>query len=344
METTKKTKIIFTGGGSLGHVTPLVSIFHYFGTENYNYMWLWERDSFESECAEKYQIDFHEISAGKIRRYFDWKNFYEPLKNLTGIFEAWYYMLRYKGDIIISKWGYVALPVCIAGYILRKKIYIHESDCVMWLTNRICSRLATKVFTSFDLKNTKTLHTGHIMNPLMLDGLESISKKENTRLQILVIAGSQWSVKICETLEKILPDCQEIDFHILTGNINNQDLLDSLWKFTNTKLYTQLPQEELALLYVQSDIAITRGSSTLWELMYFGIHSIIIPHKYTGGNHQQKNAEYFQKTYGSDILDEDDQLELELFRKLNSYKNLRKSGLNLEGYLDGVKNIEKEIL
>lgn len=73
------------------------------------------------------------------------------------------------------------------------------------------------------------------------------------------------------------------------------------------------------------DIAITRGSSTLWELTSFGIHSIIIPLKATGGDHQTKNAEYFHEKYGSDIIDEDSDLKSELTKKLNSYKDLRKN-------------------
>lgn len=97
-------------------------------------------------------IEFHEVAAGKIRRYFDLRNFYEPLKNLTGVFQALYYLLRYKGDIIISKGGFVSVPTCFAGWMLRKKIYIHESDTVMGLANKISARFASKVFSSFPLE------------------------------------------------------------------------------------------------------------------------------------------------------------------------------------------------
>lgn len=343
MEENRKQKIIFTGGGTLGHITPLLSLYHFLWEEDYEYMWLGERDSFESEASHNNNIEFHDISAGKIRRYFDWRNFYEPLKNLTGIFESFYYIAKFKGDIVFSKGWHVAVPVCIAAFLLRKKIYIHESDSVMGLANKICSKLATKVFTSFPFENKKTIHCGHIMNPIMLDQVESIEREENERLQLLVIAWSQGSEKICEALVKISPDCSTIDFHILTGKVDNEELLEPLSRMVNVKLYSIISQKELSKLYINTDIAITRWSSTIWELMYFGIHSIIIPHKYTGGNHQQINAEYFHENYGSDVLDEDNNLELELFRRLKTYKDLRKTGLNLEGYLDGLKKIEEEI-
>ena len=98
---------------------PLISLYNFLNeSQSLEYMWLGERDSLEEKTAEKYGIEFHEIAAGKIRRYFDIRNFYEPLKNLTGIFEALYCMIRYKGDIIFSKGGFVSVPVCIAGRLL----------------------------------------------------------------------------------------------------------------------------------------------------------------------------------------------------------------------------------
>ena len=347
MKNTKK--IIFTGWGTWWHVTPIVSLHNYLSLDkSYDYMWLWERESLEEIAAEKNNIEFHDISAGKIRRYFDIRNFYEPLKNFTWVFESLYYMLRYKGDIIFSKGGFVSVPACIAGFILRKKIYIHESDTVMWLANKITSKLATKVFYSFAndqtvLGNNKHIHCGAIINPEMLDAVKSINKSENERLSVIVIAGSQWSEKIFKNLLQILPDCWDIDFNIILGTNENSGLQSELKDFKNVQTHGFISQMQLAKLYISSDIAITRGSSTLWELFYFGIHSIIIPLKATGWNHQYHNGVYFNENYVSDLLDEDENLHLEMFRRLQKYKDLRKTGLNLEGFLDGLKTISKEI-
>ena len=117
----------------------------------------------------------------------------------------------------------------------------------------------------------------------------------------------------------------------------------NLTAFENVQCHGFLSPKELSKLYQKADIAVTRGSSTLWELFYFGIHSIIIPLPHSGRNHQYYNAQYFRDTYGFDILDEEKHLHLELFRKLQSYKDFRKIDLNLEGFFDGVKKIEKEI-
>lgn len=342
---TSKKKIIFTGWGTWGHTTPLVSLYNYlWEAHNYEYMWIWERNSLEEEVANTKEIPFHDISAGKIRRYFDLRNFYEPLKNLTGIFESLYCLLKYKWDFIFSKWGFVSVPACIAGWILRKKVFIHESDSVMGLANKITSKLATKVFYSFpNEKWGKHIFSGPIMNPEMLDSIVSVSKEENEKLNVLVIAGSQWSQRIFEGLLQILPDCRDIEFHVILGTNDDSELKTSFSNYGNVKTYGFIPQSQLAKLYVKCDIAITRGSSTLWELYYFGIHSIIVPLKATGWNHQYHNWVYFNENYGSDLLDEDDNLHLEMFRKLQAYKSLRKTGLNLEGYLDGLKTISEEI-
>lgn len=343
METSKK--IIFTGGGTGGHVTPIESLYNYIEETSHNqYMWLWERDSLEEKAAERLGIEFKDISAGKIRRYWDIKNFYEPLKNLTWVFESLYHIFKFKGEIVFSKGGFVSVPAVLAAFILRKKIYIHESDTVMGLANKITIRFATKVFYTFPTEKTgKHIHSGPIVNPVMLDSVKSLTKTENERLTVLVIAGSQGSQKIFQELIKMLPDCSSIDFHVIMGTNNDSEIKAKLWNFGNVKVYGYIPQKELSKLYIISDIAISRGSSTLWELFYFGIHTIIIPLKATGGNHQYHNGKYFQENYGSDLLDEDENLSLEIFRRIQKYKDLRKTGLNLEGYLDGLNTIKEEI-
>jgi UDP-N-acetylglucosamine--N-acetylmuramyl-(pentapeptide) pyrophosphoryl-undecaprenol N-acetylglucosamine transferase len=345
----KNKKIIFTGGRTGGHITPIISLINYLWVDGkYEYMWLWERESLEEKTAEENDIEFHDISTGKIRRYFDVRNFYEPLKNFTWVFESLYDILKHKGDIIFSKGGFVSVPACIAGFILRKDIYIHESDSVMGLANKITSKLATKVFYSFkneltQVEGNKHIHCGPIVNPEMLDEVKSVDKTENERLSVLVIAGSQWSEKIFENLLQILPDCNDIDFNVILWTNDNAELKEKLDDFDNVKTKGFISQKKLSKLYIKSDIAITRGSSSLWELFYFGIHSIIVPLKATGWNHQYHNATYFNEQYGSDILDEDDNLHLEMFRRLQKYKELRKTGLNLEWFLDGLKTINDEI-
>ncbi|MCD5380669.1 UDP-N-acetylglucosamine--N-acetylmuramyl-(pentapeptide) pyrophosphoryl-undecaprenol N-acetylglucosamine transferase [Candidatus Gracilibacteria bacterium] len=341
----KKQTITLTGGGSGGHIFPLLSLYNFLQEEDkYNFLWVGEAGELEEEIAEQNSIEFHDIAAGKIRRYFDWRNFYEPLKNLTGLFEGLYYIWKYKIDIVFSKGGFVSLPLTVAAFLMRKKIYVHESDIKTGLANKLVSKCATKVFHTFPKENlsSKNITTGQIVNPQLLEGLKSMKVGTNKRLKVLVIAGSQGSTIIFKNLIKILPDLSHIDFEIILGE-KNLDFRKELDVFTNTTVYDFVDQKTLGIIYKNTDIAITRGSATvLWELYYFGIHSIIIPITNAGG-HQIHNAEYFNKNYESDILDENVNLSLEMFRKLKAYSELRKKRLNLDGFFDAMKIIEKEL-
>lgn len=343
--------IALTGGATGGHVFPLLSVYNYFKEEDkYNFIWVWEEDSLEDEIATKHEIPFYDIPAGKIRRYFDIKNFYEPLKNLTGIFFWIYYILKHNIDIVFSKWGYVSLPLCIAAYILRKDIYIHESDVVWWVANRLISKMATKVFYSFDNKKTlkhadrwdkaKHISVGQILNPELLDYITSLEVKENEKLEVLVIAGSQGSTTIFENLIKILPDLWDINLTVILWE-KNLHFKEQFQKHFQVTVHDFVDQKTLGKIYKKTDIAITRAwATTLWELNNFGIHSIIVPLKNSAANHQQSNADYFAEAFGSNVLDEDNNLSLELFRLIQQYKELRKSGLNLNDFFKPLQKID----
>lgn len=350
----KTINIALTGGGTGWHIVPLVSLYNYLqesqkekeSDSKYNFIWIGERDSLEKKYAEENNIPFLDISAGKIRRYFDIRNFYEPLKNLTGICESIYYIYKYKIDVVFSKGWYVSLPLCIAAKLMGKKIYVHESDSVTWLANSIVSKFATKVFYSFENEKTgihkKHIHCGPIVNQELIDGIKTLDVTENEKLHVLVIAGSQGSTTIFKALLQILPDTQDIQFHIILWQ-KNTHFEEDFEVFKNVKTYDFVSQKKLGKILQKTDIAITRWSSTLWELFFFGIHSIIIPLTSTWGNHQYYNGLYFHKKYWSDLLDEDNNLNLEIFRLLQKYKSLRKWWLNLDNFFDGLKRIEEEL-
>ena len=342
----KKT-IALTWGSTWGHTFPLLSIYNYLkDKEKYDFIWVWEQNSLEEDIALKNNIDFLDIPAWKIRRYFDLRNLYEPLKNLTWIAFGIYYILKQKIDIVFSKWGYVSIPLCIAAFILRKKIYIHESDTVWWVANKIIWLVATKIFYTFPNKKInwkKHILTGQILNSELLDYISDVKIEENKRLSIIVIWWSQWSTIIFKTLLKILPDLSNIDFQIILWE-KNMHFRKDFKKFPNTLVHDFVTQKRLWQILKNTDIAITRWWATsLWELNMFWIHSLIIPLSNSAWNHQIQNAQYFKEHFWSDILDEKNNLEIELFRKLQLYKDLRKSWLNLDNFFLPVNIIKKEI-
>ncbi len=339
----KKT-IALTGGSTGWHVFPLQALYNYLeDTNDYNFLWFGEQNNLEEEISKKSWIAFYDISAGKLRRYFDYRNLYEPFKNLTGIVESLFFIKKHKIDIVFSKWWYVSLPMAIWAKIMRKKLFVHESDTVSGLSNKIVSKLADKVFYSFDnenIDNIKHILAWQILNPELLDWLNNLIVLENTRQKILVTWGSQGSTAIFESLLKILPELDFIDFTILLWE-KNRHLKEVFDKFSYVKVFDFVSQKDLWNILKNTDLAISRAWATsLWEQNIFGVHSIIIPLPNSAWNHQELNAKYFSKKFESDILKQDDNLSFNLKNKLLKYKNLRKAGLNLDNFFWSLKIIK----
>ena len=347
LQAKERQVIALTWGSTWGHTFPLAALHNYLQEENeYDFVWVWEEEGLEEEIAHKHKIKFLDIPAGKIRRYFDIRNFYEPLKNLTGLFYGIYYILKYKIDIVFSKWWYVSLPLCIAAFLLRKKIYIHESDTFGWVANKIIAKVATKVFYTFPnehIDGSKHIVTGQILNPELIENLKDLYIGQNDKLSVYVIGGSQWSKTIFSALLKALPDLQDIEFQIVLGE-KNMDFRSDFKRFDNVLVHDFLTQKRMWTILKKIDIAVTRAWATsLRELNMFGIHSIIIPLGNSAWDHQNKNAWYFHENFWSDLLDEEDNLSENLKKKLLQYRDLRKQWLNLKNFYRSLEIIEKEL-
>lgn len=341
--------IALTGWGTGWHIFPLVSLYNYVkDTPETHFIWFGDEDGLEAQIAGEAGIPFEHIPAWKLRRYFDIRNFFEPLKNISGILWWIYYILTYKIDVVISKGGYVSIPLCIAAFLLRKKIYIHESDTIWWIANGMIGKMATKIFYTFPndkIDWEKHILSGQILNPDLLENIDKVGElDENEKMEVLVIAGSQGSTRIFEQIATIVNNLIDINFTIILWD-KNLHFRSEFEKCSNVKLHDFVTQKELGEIYKKTDIAISRAwATTLWELYYFGIHTIIIPLEWSAQNHQKSNAEFFKLNFGSDVLDENNQLNLEIFRLISRYKELRKTGLNLKWYFDGMNTIVKEIL
>jgi UDP-N-acetylglucosamine--N-acetylmuramyl-(pentapeptide) pyrophosphoryl-undecaprenol N-acetylglucosamine transferase len=343
--TSMKKNIALTGGGTGGHIFPLLSVYNFLKDDpEYSFIWVGEEGSLEEETAQKNKIHFFPISAWKVRRYFDIRNFYEPLKNMSWVAQGIQILLKNKIDIVFSKGGYVSIPLCIAAKILGKKIFVHESDRVTGISNKIISKLATKIFYTFPnsmIDGKKHIIIGQILNPEMIDYIEDVEVTENETLRVIVAWWSQGSTRIFEALINILPDFPEVEFQVILWE-KNMHFREHFKVFPNVIAHDFVTQKRLGKIYKTIDIAISRGGATfLWELFYFWIHTIIIPLKNSAGNHQYYNAQYFHENYGSDILDEDVDLEVELFRLLKKYKDLRKSWLNLDDFFTPLNELKK---
>ncbi len=341
------TTIALTWWWTWWHIYPLVSIHNFLKEDkNLKFVWIWEYNSLEEEEAIKNRIPFEDISAWKIRRYFDLRNLYEPLKNISWIIQWIEYIKKHNIDIIFSKGWYVSLPLCIAWKIMWKQIYVHESDIVPWVSNSIIWKLATKIFYTFPNKYIdwkKHIYIWQILNPELIDYLDDVELVENENLNVMVIAWSQWSTRIFESLLKILPDLSDIKFHVILWE-KNMHFRNDFKVFPNVIAHDFITQKRLWKIYKTIDISITRWwATTLWELNNFWIHSIIIPLPESANNHQVENAKYFHEKFWSDVIYESNNMQLEIFRLLQKYKRLRKVWLNLDNFFEPLKKLKKEM-
>ena len=236
--------------------------------------------------------------------------------------------------------------MAIWAKIMRRKLYIHESDTVSWISNRLLWKMADKIFYSFPndkIDNKKHIYSGQILNPELLDSIANVYSVENKRQKILVTWWSQWAEWIFKALLKILPDLDFIDFTIILWE-KNKHFKDDFSKYSFVKTYDFVSQKDFGVILKSTDIAITRAWATsLWEQNAFWIHSIIIPLENSAWDHQNKNALYFNEKFESDILKQDDDLPNKLKDKLIKYKNLRKAGLNLDSFFNALNIIKVNI-
>jgi UDP-N-acetylglucosamine--N-acetylmuramyl-(pentapeptide) pyrophosphoryl-undecaprenol N-acetylglucosamine transferase len=305
MEDKVKKRILITGGGSGGHVTPLEAVIENFNRDDYNILYVGSGIKFETDMAQRQKIKYKKILVGKYRRYFSWQNIVDLFKVKIGIWQSIFIIMSFKPSVIFAKGGYVTLPVVVAGWVLRVPIVIHESDTIMGLANKIEAKLAKKVCVGFSIDNYPTLLLEKIIytgNPVRKSFLTTKISK-NSLKTILVTGGSQGSRFINQIIASILPKLTSY-FRVIhiSGKNDYQWLKKNDW--SNYELYDYT--DRMAQLMSKSDLIISRSSAnTLAEIAMLGKPSILIPIKYSANNHQLANAKVYEKNSASVVYSED---------------------------------------
>ena len=144
-------KILFTGGGSAGHVSVNVALIPEFKKNGYEISYIGSKTGIENEMIGKIpEVKYYKISSGKLRRYFSWENFIDPFKVLKGIVDSLLVLKKEKPNFVFSKGGFVSVPVCIAARLLKIPVVLHESDLTPGLANKINIKFCNHIFTTFE--------------------------------------------------------------------------------------------------------------------------------------------------------------------------------------------------
>ncbi len=310
-------RIILTGGGTAGHVTPNLALLPVLKEHGYEIRYIGSKEGIEKRLAEGAGIPYDGISSGKLRRYFDWKNFTDPFRVLKGFGEARKLLKKYRPDVIFSKGGFVSVPVVLAAKRLKIPVIIHESDMTPGLANRISIPSASKVCCNFPetLKNLpaeKAVATGcpiraELLAGSRLRGLE-LTGFSPEKPVLMVIGGSLGSVKVNTAVRQALPQLLET-FQVV--HLCGRNNLDESRKGLEGYRQFEYVNEPLKDLFALADVVISRaGANAICELLALRKPNLLIPLSASASRGDQiLNAESFQKQGFSAVLPEEELTE-----------------------------------
>ncbi len=305
--------IVLTGGGTAGHVTPNIAMIPRLKELGYKISYIGSYEGIEKKLIEELGISYYGIASGKLRRYFDVKNFSDPFRVMKGFLEAKKLMKQLKPDVVFSKGGFVTVPVVIAAS--RKKIptFIHESDMTPGLANKICIPFASKVCCNFpetvsQLPADKAVLTGTPIRQELLSGNREAALKftgfSGQKPVILIIGGSLGAAAVNDAVRQILPELLK-DFQVI--HLCGKGKLDE--KLEGTKGYVQYEyiKKELADLFSLADIVISRaGANAICELSALKKPNLLIPLSARASRGDQiLNARSFERLGYSKVLEEE---------------------------------------
>lgn len=307
-------RIILTGGGTAGHVTPNIALIPKLKEEGYDIHYIGSYSGIEKKLIEDMQIPYHGIATGKLRRYFDVQNFSDPFRVIKGCSEASNLMKSLNPDVVFSKGGFVSVPVVMAARKLKVPAILHESDMTPGLANRLCIPSATKICCNFPetmkrLPKGKAVLTGtpirqELFNGNSVDALQFTGLEAN-KPTILVIGGSTGSVTVNEVVRSCLDELLQT-FQII--HLCGKGKMDIAYEHRKGYVQYEYIKKELSSLLALSDIVISRaGANAICELQALAKPNLLIPlsAKVSRGD-QILNAQSFKKQGFSYVLQEKD--------------------------------------
>ena len=322
-------KILFTGGGSGGHILPIIAICREIRRihpdPDLQFLYLGPSDEFDKILLSQEGIEVKHVFSGKLRRYLDWKAFFQnPIDILfkipLGTLQAFFYIFFLVPDLIFSKGGFGSIEGVLAGWLLRIPIFLHESDVSPGLANRFLAKFALEIFASFpkteNFSQRKIISVGNPIRREISEGSREEGQKSfklsRQKPVILILGGSQGAQRINDKILETIPELLK-NFEIIhqCGQKNLKEveaeskvvLPKELASFYH--LFPFLYEGELKQAYAASDLIVSRaGSGSIFEIAAVGKPSILIPLPEAAQNHQVKNAYAYAKNKAAIVLEE----------------------------------------
>lgn len=322
----KQRTILFTGGGSAGHVTVNLALIPFFLQKGEEVHYIGSRDGIEKELVQSVEgVSYRGIATGKLRRYLSIQNLKDPLRVLKGVGEAYRYLGDVKPSVVFSKGGFVSVPVVLAAWMRKIPIVIHESDLTPGLANRIALPFATQICTTFEeaaehLKGNKAVHVGAVIREELRQGDKERARRwlgfDKGKPVLLFMGGSLGAKKMNDALRAIvlkLTETYQIVHLCGKGQVKGE--MDSVKGY---RAFEYL-QHELPDVLALSDMVISRaGSNAIFEFLSLHKPMLLIPlsEKVSRGD-QLLNAKSFEKSGYAHILWEEDLSEDTLLKSIH---------------------------
>ena len=340
-------RIVLTGGGTGGHLYPLVAVAKKIREKNSQseILYLGPTGSLEKKIMEENSINSKYVMSGKARRYFSVANFIDIFKLPIGIIQSLWQLLWFMPDVIFSKGGYASVPVVIVAWIYRIPVLTHESDSVPGIANRIVGKFSSRIAISYPrtkryFVESKTFLTGNPVRDSINKGNKEVCLKKfnltESRPIILVLGGSQGAQKINEVITSMLNELLEVTQVIhQTGERNYKETIHnarSVGIKEGRRGYVPVPfleLEDLKNSLAGADIVISRaGANSISEIAANKKPTILIPLATAANNHQKMNAYALSEEGGAIVLEETNLGKHLLLQKINKIfqdEDLRKN-------------------
>ncbi len=334
-------KIMFTGGGSGGHVTLNLNLIPLFQKNGWQIVYVGSETGIEKELIAKIEgVKYYAIKTGKLRRYFSWQNLKDMFKIPVGVCQAAAIIHKEKPDIIFSKGGFVSFPVVVGGFLNHRKIFMHESDLTPGLANKMSLPFVSKFFTTFidTVKYVRTPQKVCYIGPVLSDRLKNGDKNKalqmcnfNTEKPIVMFVGGSLGAQslnkaVLQNIDALLQKFQII--HIC-GKGQKTDL--------ERQGYAQFEfvDKEFKDLLAATDIVVTRsGSNAIFEFWSLNIPMLLVPLPSNASRGEQtSNAKNFRSKGFAEIL-----LDKDLAQNGLLLAQIDKMYQNLDTYRNNIKN------
>ncbi len=323
----KNKEIVIAAGGTGGHVFPALSLYDNLKKEKYNVTLTSDLRGLKFiDKSKNLNLKIIDTTNFSNRNYFT-----SSCKIIYAIIKSFFLITKIKPQLIFGMGGYASLPICFSAILLKKPFVIYENNLILGKVNKFLLPYAKKIFLAYEITEripnkykNKIFYTGNILRQEILD-LKNETKADNKKLNILVLGGSQAAKIFGEKLPEIFIKLKEneVNFKLYQQCIISQK--DNLKKvYDDKKIHNELFNFSFDIknYYKVADLAISRaGSSALSELLHCKIPIIAIPLKSAADNHQEKNANYFEKK-GYCVNIDEDEINIKLFNFINlAYKD-----------------------